>query len=379
MIYFDNAATTYPKPPQVLAAVGEALVKFGANPGRGSYDMSNATGRMVSATRDKLARFFNCPAPERLVFTSGATASLNIAIKGLLRPGGHVVFSGMEHNAVWRPLKQLEQNGVISLSMVPADSRGRISASAFASALRPETSLLVCLHASNVTGGIMPIAKIGALAKERGIPFLVDASQSAGVLQLDAAAAGIGLLAFSGHKSLYGPMGAGCLYVAPGLELAPLIAGGTGSSSHDWRQPQSYPDHLESGTPNVPGIAGLSAGLDFVLQNGPERIREKNCSNTAWFLRELAGIRRVTVYGPPPEEERVPVITLNIGETDPARAAAILREKHDIAVRAGYHCTPLAHRAVGTGGRGSVRFSLGFYTTREDIERALYAIEKMAG
>ncbi|MCL2817243.1 MAG: aminotransferase class V-fold PLP-dependent enzyme, partial [Clostridiales bacterium] len=223
MIYFDNAATTYPKPPQVAAAVGEALVRYGANPGRGSYDMSDAAGRMIAETRCKLARFFSCPAPERLVFASGATEALNVAIKGLVKPGGHVVFSGMEHNAVWRPLKQLEQSGVISLSLVPADSRGRISAAGFAAAVRPETALLVCLHASNVTGTIMPVKEIGAVAKEKGVPFLVDACQSAGALPLDVPGMGIDMLAFSGHKCLYGPMGVGCLYVAPGVELAPLI------------------------------------------------------------------------------------------------------------------------------------------------------------
>ena len=376
MIYFDNAATSYPKPSQVRTAVNDAFIYCGANPGRGVYPMSKETTAAVSAGRGKLAAFLNCPCGERLVFTSGATESLNVAIHGLLKKGDHVIYSGMEHNAVWRPLKKLEAQGVITTAMAEADSFGRVSPGSFEAALKKETALIVCLHASNVTGGIMPVEDIGRMAKRRGIPFLVDASQSAGALLVDTQAMGISLLALAGHKGLYGPMGTGCLYIDSQIQLDTIKEGGTGSLSELWEQPEFYPDRLESGTLNVPGIIGLSAGVDYINARGIESIYCRNRELTECFLEGLSSsfMTGITVYGPPRREERLPVIMLNVEGWEPQEAAKILAEDYHLAVRAGYHCTPLAHLAIGTGEAGGIRFSMNDLTTFEDVETALRAL-----
>ena len=380
MIYFDNAATSYPKPSQVRTAVDDAFIYCGANPGRGVYPMSKDTAAALAAVRGKLATFLNCPCGERLVFTSGATEALNMAIHGLLKSGDHVVFSGMEHNAVWRPLKKLEAQGIITTTMAEADSFGRVSLKSFEAALRKETALIICLHASNVTGGIMPVEDIGRMAKCRGIPFLVDASQSAGTLPIDTGAMGISLLALAGHKGLYGPMGTGCLYVDSQLKLDTIKEGGTGSVSEQWEQPEFYPDRLESGTLNVSGIIGLGAGVDYINARGIENIYQRNRELTDCFLEGLSSsfMTGITVYGPPRSEERLPVIMLNVEGWEPQEATRVLAEDYHIAVRAGYHCTPLAHLAIGSGESGGIRFSMNDLTSFRDVEAALRALSEIS-
>jgi cysteine desulfurase family protein len=378
MIFLDNAAGSWPKPTMVKNTILEALYKYGANPGRGSYRFSIDTSHMITDARIELAEFFGCPAHERFIFTAGATTSLNMALRGMLTHGDHVIFSGLEHNAVWRLLAFLENKGEITTTQVQANKSAQLTVQDFEQAINPQTKLITCLHASNVWGTVAPIRKIGAMAHHHSIPFLVDAAQSAGILPINAEKDNIDLLAVAGHKSLYGPAGIGGLYVGENINIEPLIFGGTGTLSEEWRQPSFYPDHLESGSLNASGIAGLLAGLSYIKNIGREEIYAKTMSLAKRFFAEAANIAQVEMYLPDPDAIEVPVISLNIQGIEPKLTAFYLDRDFDIAVRSGMHCTPLAHKAMDTLEEGTVRFSMGWFNTDEDIDKALIALNKIA-
>lgn len=376
MIYFDNAATTWPKPKEVRSAVACALDEYGANPGRGSYEMALKAARLVFETRSELAALFNIKTPNRVVFTVNATESMNLALKGFLKPGDHVVFTSMEHNAAYRPLKALEKQG-IALTIVNAGSDGTIDPKMVSRAVQPNTVLLAVTHVSNVTGTILPVADFGEITHRKNIKLLVDCAQSAGFLDIDVEAQGIDLLAFPGHKGLYGPTGTGGLFIGEGIDLCTLKEGGTGSQSHSWEQPDILPDKFESGTLNTLGIAGLAAGIGFLKSKGIKNIREHEWALTERFLEGLAGMEKVVVYGPDKGTFRAPVVSFNIRNADPGEVSFMLDKMYNIGVRSGFHCAPLAHKTIGTEKTGTVRFSFGVFNTIEEIDAGLSAIEEI--
>jgi len=379
MIFLDNAAGSYPKPRQVIQAMGRALEDFGANPGRGGYELSLCASRAIYQARQKVAEFFDCPKPERLIFTSGATESLNMALFGYLKKGDHVVYSGMEHNALWRPLMRLVEVGTVTATCVKADRYGYVHISDLQAAIRPDTALICCLHASNVTGSVQPLGQLGAIAAAQQIPLLTDVAQSAGLLPISVADGNISLMAFAGHKGLYGPSGIGGLYVDEKIDLQPLIYGGTGSHSDQWQQPDYYPDRLESGTANFAGIIGLATALDFINECGMDSLYERTNSLCKHFIEGAGNIKGITLYLPRWQSRRLPVVSLNINGLDCAEAAAILDEEHGVAVRSGLHCAPLAHRSIGTEQLGgTLRFSFGCFNTEKEVERVLLSLRSLA-
>lgn len=378
MVYFDNAATTWPKPDSVYQAMVEAVRDKGANPGRGSHRMAVEAGRIIYETRELLATLFNIRDPARLVFTCNATESLNLAIKGYLKPGDHVIASSMEHNAVSRPLKALEDSGVEVTYLASSSQQGVLEPSLVEKEIKSNTKMVVINHASNVNGTIQPIEEIGQITNRRKVTFLLDAAQTAGVFPLDVEKMHIDLLAFPGHKSLLGPQGTGGLYIREGIELVPPRLGGTGGNSESQYLPEVLPDRYESGTPNTPGIAGLGAGVKYIIQRGLDNIREHEQKLTAYFLEGLNSIEKVKVYSPKDNMKQAPVVSLNIGEEGAQEIGYILDKAFDIAVRAGLHCAPWAHQTMGTIDQGSVRFSFGCFNTEKEIEYALDCLKKIA-
>lgn len=376
MIYFDNAATTWPKPSGVKKAIATALDEYGANPGRGSYKMALKVSRLIFETRSALASLFNIKRPERMVFTANATEATNLALKGFLSPGDHVIFTSIEHNAIYRPLKALEKRGV-KLTMVQAEPDGTVYPEMIARAVRRETALLAVAHVSNVTGTILPIEEFAQIVRPQNIKVLVDIAQSAGFLDIDVEKQGIDLLAFPGHKGLYGPTGTGGLYIGEGITLSPLKEGGTGSKSQSWEQPDSLPDRFESGTINTLGIAGLMAGIEFLQNEGIKNIREHEWDLTKRFCRGLTEIEQVKVYGPKPDVFRAPVVSFNIKNCDSGEVSFMLDKMFGIAARSGFHCAPLTHRTIGTEKTGTVRFSFGSFNTIEEIDAGLDAIKEI--
>lgn len=374
MIYFDNAATTWPKPEEVYKAMEDAMKNHGANPGRSGHSMALDAARLIYESRQHLADFFNAESPKNIVFSPNATDALNTAIKGVLKPGDHVITSSMEHNSVARPIFALARIGV-QWSIVRCDLRGFIDPDDIRKAIKPTTRLIAVTHASNVTGTIMPIREIGEIARENGIPFLVDAAQTAGIIPIDVQKMNIDLLAFPGHKGLYGPQGTGGLYVREGIDIVPIKEGGTGSLSEQLEQPGMLPDRLESGTLNTPGIAGLLAGVRFIKQKGMENIRAHEKNLITRFLEGLENIKSVTVYGPKEPGSVCSVISLNIAGLNSSEAAHILDSRFHIEVRPGLHCSPLAHETVGTKDTGTIRFSFSVFNTEDDIKEALRALE----
>ena len=381
MIYLDNAATSWPKPPQVLAAMARFLTEVGANPGRSGHRLSVEAGRIVYAAREAVAELFHAPDPLRVVFGMNATEGLNLALRGLLRPGDHVITSSMEHNSVMRPLRALEREGV-SVTVVPCSPEGFLDPQAVLSVLRPETRLVVLNHASNVTGTLLPVAEVGRALQRMGGPLLVvDAAQSGGAVPIDMQADGIDLLAFTGHKSLYGPTGTGGLIIGdrvPLEEFRPLIRGGTGSRSEWEEQPDFLPDMCESGTPNAVGLAGLEAGVRWVLERGVEALRAHEVELTRRLLDGLQEIPGVTVYGPQDARLQTAVVSFNIVGMEPSEVGMRLDEEYGIMCRVGLHCAPAAHRTIGTFPAGTVRFALGAFTTREEVDAALRAVARLA-
>lgn len=377
MIYLDNAATSFPKPEQVYDAINKTMREFGANPGRSGHRMALEAGRIIFETRELLCKLFNIDNPMNIIFTYNATDGLNLGIKGFLKPGDHVITSSMEHNSVLRPIKALEKIGV-EATIIQCDSAGSINISDIEDSIKKNTKLIVTTHASNVIGTIFPVKKIGDLAKKYGISYMVDAAQSAGVYDIDVKDMNIDMLVFPGHKGLLGPQGTGGIYIREGLQITQMKEGGTGSKSNLLTQPEILPDKFESGTPNTPGIAGLGAGIKYILNRGLEDIRNHEKNLTQYFLEELKKIDNVKIYGPCDAEKQAAVVSINIGDEDSSEVSYILDKGFNIAVRPGLHCAPLAHKTIGTFEQGVVRFSIGAFNTFEEIELAVKAIKEIA-
>lgn len=380
-VYLDNAATSWPKPPSVYAAVQRAMSELGAPAGRGTYEESLTVERTVADTRQRLAKMIGAGDPRQIVFTSNATDSLNLAIHGWLRPGDHVVTSVVEHNSVLRPLSHQERHGQVTVTRVPADSAGLIDPDEIKRAIQPQTRLIAVTHASNVTGALQPCEEIGAIAAEREVPLLIDAAQTAGLIEIDVAQLNCSLLAAAGHKGLLGPLGVGVLYVAEDVQadLASVRQGGTGTVSELDQQPDSLPDKYESGNLNVPGIFGLQAGLEYLAERGLDSIRAHETQLTERLLSGLSSIAGVTVWGPTNAASRVGVVSCTIAGYDAQEVASMLETAYRIQVRSGLHCAPLMHRALGTAeAGGTVRFSLGPFTEVDHIEAAVAAVAEIA-
>ena len=376
MIYLDNAATTLQKPPQVVDAVVQAMGSFG-NSARGTHEGALAASRIIYDTRCKLASLFGCKRADHVAFTCNSTEALNAAIHGCIRSGEHVISTDLEHNSVLRPLYRLEAEENVSVSFVPADKRGNIDYADFERLLCPETRAVVCTHASNLTGNVLDLARIGAFTHAHGLLFIVDASQSAGVLPIDMEKMHIDVLCFTGHKSLMGPQGTGGLCVREGVDIRPWKVGGTGVQTYSAAQPAQMPTRLEAGTLNGHGIAGLGASLDFLRETGIDTI---HAHETALLRRFVAGAREipgVTLYGDF-DRERTAVAALNIAGLDSGEVSDILAEDYGIATRPGAHCAPRLHRALGTEEQGAVRFSFGWYNTEEEVDEALRAVREIA-
>ena len=399
-IYFDNAATSFPKPAQVHAAMVHYMQAVGANPGRAGHQLSVEASRIVQNTRESIARLFNIPDPARIAFTLNVTESLNTIINGFLNPGDHVITTAMEHNSVMRPLKYLEELGVISLSVAPCDYKGILDLDAVRHLIQKRTRLMVLNHASNVCGTLQDAQAVKSIIGD--IPLLLDAAQTAGCYPIDVMAVPIDFLAFTGHKGLLGPQGTGGFYIREGLSVRPLKRGGTGSLSEKLHQPDFLPDAFESGTQNNVGLAGLGAAIDFILNTGVEAIREHEKKLTDELLKALYHTPGLTIYGPLHADRQTATLSFTFdsilpNEGDPGftgcgainlawmeegvpidEAGNLLDSEYDILVRTGLHCAPLAHRTLGTYPEGTVRVSAGYFNTFEDIEYAATAIRKIA-
>ncbi|HAA90052.1 MAG: cysteine desulfurase / selenocysteine lyase [Thermoanaerobacterales bacterium 50_218] len=379
MIYFDNAATSFPKPEEVIAAMKDYFFHVGGNTGRSAHQAALKASEIVFETREVLAKLFNISDSSRIVFTKNATEALNFAIYGFLEKGDQVITTSLEHNSVMRPLRHLEIIGKIKLFIVSANDKGIIEPKDFEKILKREKiKLVVVNHASNVTGTIAPIKEIARTAHKYGSTILIDAAQTAGVVNIDVNEDEIDMLAFTGHKSLFGPQGTGGLYIREGIELEPLIRGGTGSNSEEEIQPDFLPDKLESGTPNTIGIAGLGAGVKYVLRKGISEIHQKEAELTECFIKEAEKIERVILYGPRETTKRVAVVSFNITGLTPSEVAYILDQEFGIACRPGLHCAPAAHKTIGTFPQGTVRFSFGYFNNISEIETGIKALHKIS-
>ena len=376
MIYLDNAATTMRKPDEVIQAVMNAMNSMG-NAGRGAHAASLDASRIIYNTRDSLARFFNAENPKQIVFTNNSTESLNIAIKGLLEPGDHVVTTMLEHNSVLRPLYELEEKGV-EITFVKSDKMGRISYEEMEGAVKENTKAIICTNGSNLTGNYVDVKRVGEIAKRKGILFVVDASQTAGVYPIDVQEMNIDVLCFTGHKSLLGPQGTGGMYVKPGLQLRPLKSGGSGVLTYSKKHPEDMPTALEAGTLNGHGIAGLGAAIEYLEKEGIDNIREVELKHMWKFYNGVKDIPGIKVYGDFETELRCPIVTLNIGDYDSSEVSDELLMSYGISTRPGAHCAPLMHEALGTVEQGAVRFSFSHYNTDEEIDIAINAIKELA-
>ena len=371
MIYLDNAATTYPKPDSVRRAVAFAFQKYGANPGRAGHDMSLAAAEEIYRCRTAAADFFHAPGPECVAFTLNCTHAVNYVLKGLLKPGDHAVTSCLEHNAVARPLYALSETGVevTEAQVYPGDNDATVDA--FRRAIKENTRLIVCTHASNVWGIRLPVERIAALGHEYRIPIAVDCAQSAGVLPVDILDSGIDYLCIAGHKGLYGPMGTGMLITGNGSGLSTLIEGGTGTNSAELVQPEGMPERMESGTQNMPGIAGLRAGIEFVRSRGSDRIFQHEIGLIRYLYQGLSGLKNVRLYtGEPDPRYFAPVLSFNV-ENLPSETVGRKLNEHGIAVRSGLHCAPAAHRFYGTLEQGAVRVCPSAFTRRAEMDRLI--------
>jgi len=371
LIYLDNGATSFPKPPAVAAAMSHFLLEIGGSPGRSGHRHSQEAARVVFECREALARLFGARDSRRIIFTLNATHALNTAIYGILKPGDRVITTAMEHNSTMRPLRDLEHRGVISLEVLPCDGAGLLDLVRLEEALSTRPRLLAVVHASNVCGAIAPLREIGAMARAAGTMLLVDAAQSAGALPIDVEADGIDLLAFTGHKGLLGPQGTGGLWARPGVEPEPLFRGGTGSNSELEEQPEFWPDRLESGTQNTVGIAGLLAGVSFIEETGLHAIRAREAALTKRLLAGLKNLAGLTLYGPEPPAKRSPIVSVTFEGLVPSEAGFLLEESFGLLTRVGLHCAPVAHRTLGTYPQGTVRFAPGFFTSDTEIDAAI--------
>ena len=376
MIYLDNAATTRHKPDCVVEAVTRALCSLG-NPGRGAHEGTLDADRMVFETRLALAELFHAEGPGRIAFTANSTEALNIAIKGILQPGDHVISTVLEHNSVLRPLYEMEDRGV-ELTLLPADRQGLLRMEDFEAALRPNTRAIVCTHGSNLTGNLVDIARVGRVARRHGLLFVVDASQTAGAFPIDVQGMGIDILCFTGHKSLLGPQGTGGIYVRPGVTVRPLLSGGSGVQTYLRHHPPQMPTALEAGTLNAHGLAGLGAAVNYIRQMGLDQIREQELDLMWDFYHRVSAIPGVTVYGDFSRRLRCPIVSLNVRDYDSSQVSDVLSSQYGIATRPGAHCAPLMHRALGTVEQGTVRFSFSHFNTREEIKTAASALAELA-
>lgn len=376
MIYLDNAATTLCKPPQVEKAMLDALRTAG-NPGRGAHEPTLHASRLVYAAREAVAELLHAPDPSCIAFAANATEALNIALAGLLAPGDHVITTVCEHNSVLRPLYRLEEQGA-ELSFTPVDEKARLQYDQWEKLLRPNTRALVVTGASNVTGNGTDLQKAAQFAHRHGLLFVVDGAQTAGAQTMDVQQLGVDVLCFTGHKALLGPQGTGGLYLRPGLSVAPLLVGGSGVHSFDRHHPTQMPTALEAGTLNVPGLAGLCAGVQWLLEQDVRRLAQREAELAALFYGQVRDIPAVKVYGDMTMIPRAPIVSLNVGTEDSARVADILWEEYGICVRAGAHCAPRMHQALGTEAQGVVRFSFSHFNTKEDVLCAAKAVRELA-
>lgn len=377
MIYMDNAATSWPKPESVYRAVVDCMRNYGANPGRSGHKMAIQAGEILLQTRKLLCQLFSIDNPFQMIFTLNATEGLNLAIKGCIKPGDHVITTTMEHNSVVRPLKELEKHDV-KTTYVRADGRGHIDPDDIKKAIRPNTRLIVTTHASNVTGTLMPIEEIGKIAREHGILYLVDAAQTAGIVPIDLSKLQVDMMAMPGHKGLLGPQGTGVLYIATHVTLKPLKEGGTGSQSENLYQPDFIPDRYEAGTHNTPGIAGLGAGISYILRQGQNRLQVRANRLERFFLEAVSRIPGIKLYGPSNMDERIGVISINVRDFDSTYIAGLLDERYKIATRGALHCAPMAHETIGTLKQGAVRFSPGIFNTMDEVIECIKALEQLS-
>lgn len=376
-MYFDNAATTKVKPKCVIDAVCEAMTSMG-NASRGAHGSSLSASRVVYHTREKLAEMFHCERADHVILTMNATESLNIAIRGTVKPGSHVITTDMEHNSVLRPLYLLEKKQEVSLSFVKADLQGNVKPEQFEELIRPDTTAIVCTHASNLTGNVVDIEAVGKIAQRHGLLFIVDASQTAGVLPIDMEKMHIDILCFTGHKGLMGPQGTGGMCIRDGVEVEVFKCGGSGVHSYDKEQPRDYPTRLEAGTLNGHGIAGLYAALNYLEEVGIENIEKKENALAMRFYNGIKDIEGVKVYSDMKALKHTGVVALNIRDYDSAMVADALSEDYDIAIRAGAHCAPRMHQALHTTEQGAVRFSFSWFNTEGEIDSAITAIKELA-
>ena len=375
MIYLDNAATTLHKPEGVAEAMTTALTSMG-NSGRGAHEATLDASRMIYGTREKLAKLFHIADPMRIAFTCNATESLNIAIQGILQPGDHVITSVCEHNSVLRPVYRMAKQGV-TYSLLPADEKGVMQYDQLPKLLKKETKAIVITHASNLTGNVTDLKKISDFAKANELLLIVDASQTAGCIPIDVQELGIDVLCFTGHKGLMGPQGTGGIYVREGIKIAPLKVGGSGVKSFDKEHPDTMPTALEAGTLNGPGIAGLGASVSWLLKQGVEQIHEKEVSLARRFLKGIAELPDITIYGDIDSQMRTAIVSLNLGDVDSAEISDWLWEDYGIAVRAGAHCAPLMHQTLGTEQQGAVRFSFSCFNTEKEVDAAIRALKEL--
>lgn len=374
IIYFDNSATSFPKPEEVYKASEKAMRIYGANPGRGGHRMAVEASKEIFKVREKVANLFNIKDPLRIAFTQNSTYALNFAIKSCINKKGHVITTALEHNSSLRPLFSKRDSGEIELELIYPEKNGEISIEKIIESIKEDTIAVVVNHISNVTGTIVDIEKIGKVTREKGVMLIVDASQSAGYLDIDVERDGIDILCFTGHKSLYGLQGSGGIYIREGIDFIPIIEGGTGSFSKLERQPLVMPEGLEAGTLNTLAIISLGVGIDFIQKVGIENIREHEDRLKQRFLEEVKKISEIEVYG---SDKRGPVVTLNIKGIDSGDLAAYLDEEYGILVRGGLHCAPKIHEAIGNGENGGVRFSFGFFNTDEEVDYAIKALKEI--
>jgi cysteine desulfurase family protein len=379
MIYFDNAATSFPKPKSVVEAMTEFSNKIGANPGRSGHKLSVEAGRVVLNARENVAELFNVKNPMRVVFQSNATEALNLGMRGILNTGDHVITGSMEHNSVMRPLRDLEQEG-IELTVIQCSKEGFLRPQDVSEAIKKNTKMIVLNQASNVVGSLLPTREVGKIARENNILFLIDAAQTAGCFPIDMESDPIDLLAFSGHKSLLGPQGTGGLVIGENVdtkELTHLKSGGTGSRSEFEIQPDFLPDKYESGTLNTVGLAGLAAGVRYVLEETVEKIRDKEMGFTGRLINGAGELPGLTLYGGLDEKKQTSTVSFVLSNVSPSEVGLILDEKYDILCRVGLHCAPSAHKTMGTFPNGTVRFGMGYFNTSAEVDLALEALKDL--
>ncbi|HNQ67482.1 MAG TPA: aminotransferase class V-fold PLP-dependent enzyme [Bacteroidales bacterium] len=376
-VYLDNTATSWPKPNTVVESIADYLKNYGGSPGRSGHAFALKAARIVFETRELLAEFFNADSSDRVIFTSNATNASNIAFKGILKKGDHVITSHMEHNSTIRPLRNLEKEGIIELTIIDCDNNGNIDFDLLKSSFRQNTKLVSTIHGSNIIGITLPIDKIGALCKSKNVLYHVDAAQTAGFLPIDVQKNSIDILTFTGHKKLLGPSGTGGLILRNNVEIDTLIHGGSGSKSESETHPDFYPDKLEAGTPNTVGITGLKAGIEFILKQGQKNIINHSRQITDYFLDSLIDIDEIKIHGPGKEKNILPVISVTSNFFPPDKIASILDKEYGIMTRAGLMCSPLGHKALGTFPQGTLRFSPGFFTSKKDIDYTINSLKQI--